>query len=354
MKITFLKAFNGDSIHLCYNDKKGEIINILIDGGPSNNYTFKDKNSGKIIDGDLKIIIEKIKPQKINLLILTHIDDDHIDGFLKWFSNDEEAGDLIEEIWFNSGNSIKKYFKNIKEEIDSIKFKEKTTLTSVKQGTDFEKYVKDKGIWDEKIIKKDDPINWKDLTFKILSPDDEQLEKLLKEWKNKAPESLLETSRKGNYNMTLKEIFDEDKFDEDSDPFNGSSIAFILEKDEFNYLFLGDSHSSVVIQELKKLGFDENNKLKIELVKLSHHGSKKNNPIELFKLIDTNKYIISTNGDQHGHPDKDSIARIVSTNPKAEIYFNYPNLISRIILQEDIKDFPCVTFLSTESLQQNI
>lgn len=67
-------------------------------------------------------------------------------------------------------------------------------------------------------------------------------------------------------------------------------------------------------------------------------------------LIDTSKYIISTNGDLHYHPDKSTIGRIVAANPKAKIYFNYPNLISKLILEEDRTEFPDVEFLETESL----
>ncbi|ESU28724.1 hypothetical protein FLJC2902T_13160 [Flavobacterium limnosediminis JC2902] len=350
MNINILKANNGDSIHISYADDIGKMKNILIDGGTSTTYTFKNKITGKINDGDLKKTIEGIRPNKIDLLILTHIDDDHIDGFLKWFSKDKDAIESINEVWFNSGNSIKKILKNKEAVVDSIKFKEKTTLTSVKQGNDFEQYIKEKGVWDEKIIKKGDELIWDSLSFKILSPGNEKLGKLLKEWKSKSPESLFDTSRKNDYKRTFRELMEEDKFEEDNDPYNGSSIAFILKKEDLNYLFLGDSHPSELIDELGKLGYNGGNKLAVELIKLSHHGSKKNNPVELFKLIDTSKYIISTNGDQHGHPDKATIARILSVNQKAEIYFNYPTLISKIILEEDKKDFPDVKYLGVESL----
>lgn len=352
MKIRFLQAFNGDSIWISFTEDEKH-INILIDGGTSTTYTYKDKKDGKTKPGDLKIIIEtlKTKNQKLDLVILTHIDDDHIDGFLKWFSNDELAIQSIKEVWFNSGRIIKTYLNDVESGIESLKFKEKTTLTSVKQGVDFENYIKDKNVWNEKIIEQGDVINWNNMvSFQILSPSKEKMKKLLKEWKYKAPESL-DTSRKEDYKKTLKKLIEEDIFEEDNDSYNGSSIAFILTKDRTNYLFLGDSHPSEIITELNKLEYNnDDNKLVVELFKVSHHGSQKNTSTELLSLIDTSKYIISTNGDLHYHPDKSTIGRIVAANPKAKIYFNYPNLISKLILEEDRTEFPDVEFLETESL----
>lgn len=350
MRIKFLQAFNGDSIWVSSTDN-GININILIDGGTSTTYTYTDKNK-KLKDGELKLLIESIKEKKeiLDLVILTHIDDDHIDGFLKWFGKDKEAIKHIKEVWFNSGRTIKKYLNDINAEVDYLKFKESTTLTSVKQGVDFENYIRDKGVWDEKVIAQKDVLNWNNISFQVLSPGREKMEKLLKEWNKKKPESLLNTSRKTDYSKTLNQLIEEDRFEEDDDPYNGSSIAIILKHDEKTFLLLGDSHPSEILTELKRLEYDDNNKLSVDMIKLSHHGSKKNNSIEIFKIVDTEKYVISTNGDTHNHPDKVTIARIVATNPKAKIYFNYPNLISKIIMDQDRIDFPEVEYLGTDLL----
>ncbi len=235
-------------------------------------------------------------------------------------------------------------------EIESLKFKEETTLTSVPQGVDFENYIRDKEILDERVIKQGDIIDWNGISFQMLSPGEEKLKKLLKEWKKKAPESLLDTSRKDDYKKTLKKLIEEDVFEEDKDAYNGSSIAFILKNDGKNYLLLGDSHPSEIVVALKNLGYNKDNKLNVELFKLSHHGSQKNTSTGLLNLIETNNYVVSTNGELHNHPDKATIARIVRSNPNAKIYFNYPKLISKLILEEDRADYPTVEFLGTESL----
>lgn len=350
-KIKFLQAFNGDSIWISL-VKKGRPLNILIDGGTSTTYSFKDKKDGKIKIGELQKLIDylRLNDQKLDLVILTHIDDDHIDGFLKWFGKDENAIDSIAEIWFNSGRTIKQYLNDTESEIYPVRFKEQTTLTSVKQGVDFENYILKKGVWDERIIEQGDVINWNGISFKILSPSREKLKKLLKEWGTKAPKSLTNTSRKNDYKKTFKELLKDDFFDEDKDPYNGSSIAFILTNDEKNYLFLGDSHPSEIVVALKNAGYNKENRLCAEILKLSHHGSRKNTSYELLELIDTYNYVVSTNGDLHGHPDKVTFGRIIANNPKARIYFNYPNLITNLILEEDRENYPYIDFLGTELL----
>ena len=88
MKIKFLKALNGDAILISF--KEGEQSrNILIDGGMPATYIQKGRN-GKPIYGELKDTIDAIKEhgEKIDLLILSHVDDDHIGGVLKWFEKD--------------------------------------------------------------------------------------------------------------------------------------------------------------------------------------------------------------------------------------------------------------------------
>jgi len=109
---------------------------------------------------------------------------------------------------------------------------------------------------------------------------------------------------------------------------NGSSIAFILEyKNEKKYLFLADAHIDLIVDSLKELGYDENNPLIVDFVKLSHHGSKENINNEFLSLIQTKQFIILANGSEaHWHPDKETLVRIINYykgNEKISFIFNY-------------------------------
>lgn len=45
-------------------------------------------------------------------LVLTHFDDDHINGILRWVNKDKEASSHIKKVWFNSGKEIAEKFNS--------------------------------------------------------------------------------------------------------------------------------------------------------------------------------------------------------------------------------------------------
>lgn len=340
MKIKFLKAFNGDSILISFAEG-GINRNILIDGGMPATYVQKGKKS-KLEYGELKETIDKIRENKdkIDLLVLTHVDDDHIGGVLKWFEKDKEAYKIIGKVWFNSGRLISEYF-NTKEIRDNLlAIPNEGTLTSIGQGVKFEDYITEKGIWDRRIIISLKYLNYFGCKFKILSPSPDKLKLLLGKWEKEKPESLDTSAEKNDYELTLRQHLEEDKFKEDTAIHNGSSIAFIMTLNNKNFVFLSDAHPTLVADSLKRFGYSKEKPLKAELVKISHHGSKANNSIEMLELIMTNKYVISTNGDRHAHPNKQFLARLASYNCNCEVYFNYSEQIEQIFTENDYADFP--------------
>ena len=64
--------------------------------------------------------------------------------------------------------------------------------------------------------------------------------------------------------------------------------------------------------------------LKIDAFKLSHHGSKGTHSVELMKHFESKRFLISTNGSRHQHPDLEALARTVKHGGDgAELVFNY-------------------------------
>lgn len=342
MKIHFFKAFKGDSILLSFLDSENILRNILIDGGTGSTY-FENKTR---TNGDLYNIIKTIRDnnQKIDLLILTHIDDDHIGGILKWFSKDKSAYELIDKVWFNSGKTIAKYFQseeNKELELSVEDFDD--SFTSVKQGQAFEDYIEENNIWNKKIIIKGNSEEVYGVKIQILSPTNKKLEKLLTEFK-KPKHNYFTSGTESDWNISLSDFITEEssegyKFDEDDSVSNGSSIAFILTFNEKNYVFLGDSHPTDIIESLK-VNYNKENPLIAELLKLSHHSSCRNTNKELLEIIKTDNYIVSSDGKSHNLPNKRTFARIVNVNPNATIHFNYEKLSGFIFADKDRQDFP--------------
>ncbi len=339
MKVKFLQAFNGDSIwiSLIYNEKPH---NILIDGGVGDTY----KNTANV-KGDLFKVIEQIKrdEQFIDLLVLTHFDDDHIGGILRWLNKDKDASKLIKKVWFNSGNEISKKFEIAKNNDLNIEIVEGANdyYTSPNQGIKFEKYLRDNNLWEGKIIDQGLEEIFFGVKFKILSPSIYKLEKLLKLYEMQ--KDYFTEGDEYDFKISLKDFINEEsqpgfKFKEEKRVANGSSIAFIIEHENKSFLFLADAHPSVIIEGLNKFGYNKNNQLNAEFIKLSHHGSSYNTNKELLEIIKTDNYLISSNATKHGLPNKRTIARIIDNNPNAIIRFNY-DIREKIFLDEDWSDF---------------
>ncbi|MFY0256401.1 ComEC/Rec2 family competence protein [Chitinophaga sp. 30R24] len=337
--VKVLQANNGDCILLSFVDPKGILRNVLIDGGTGRTYSYKDKK-GKVIPGQLKRTIDDLKKenQRIDLLILTHIDDDHIGGILKWFEVDN-AHSLIDKVWFNSGSAIAELFEITGQEKFLIPLAEiQSRDTSVKQGNTFESYITKHRIWDRRILKAGDEMVFFGATIKMLSPSVEHLKRLLEKWGKETP-SLLTAPKENDYSKSLSELIQNDNYVEDNAIPNGSSIAFLFSYTGKNLLFLADSFPKTIVDSLKRLNYSEGNPLKVDLVKVSHHGSSGNTSPELLKLISSKKFIISSNTEIHNLPNKQCLARIIHVNNECEIYFNYPEIISKIFADGDFRTY---------------
>ena len=105
MNIKCLPARYGDSflINICDGTKQ---YNILIDCGLKDTYNEFIKK-------------ELVSIKKIDLLVLTHIDDDHINGAIELFQDADIIDNIvIDNIWFNDLYKITegKLKQNIKKE----------------------------------------------------------------------------------------------------------------------------------------------------------------------------------------------------------------------------------------------
>ena len=343
MNIKFLKAINGDCILISFKDDRNKSKNILIDGGLDGTYY----NSSNNTNGELKHEIDSIRSreEKINLLVLTHIDNDHINGLLRWFEIDKNAHKLIEKVWFNSGKLIAEYFNepenpDLKVGLEIFK----NTNTGVTEAIEFEHYLIKNKIWDRKIITQGIALDDSGIKISVLSPSGSQLKKLLKEYKRKTGDDVYTSGRKKDWAESLKSFIEEEnsedfRFIQDRSPKNGSSITLLITYNSKSFLFLADSHPKEIIKYLKKLGYSNKKQLELELLQVSHHGSKANNNIELFQMIKTDNYVISTDSSSHNHPHKRTLARIINTNPNAILHFNYKYVKNNIFSTEDFNDY---------------
>jgi beta-lactamase superfamily II metal-dependent hydrolase len=342
MKIKLLKAGNGDSILFSFNDGNDN-RNILIDGGVSDTYYSQNTN----LYGDLKTELDSItkKGEVIDLLVLTHIDNDHICGLLKWFEIDKIAHEMVRNVWFNSGKLIATYFNEPENKDLSIGLKIfSDSQTGVDEALEFEDYLIKKGIWDKKIIIQGQQIEECGINIQILSPHEVQLKKLQKEYKRVTGDPAYTAGKENDWNINIKDFIEEEskpdfKFNQDTSVKNGSSISFILTLKDKRFLFLADSHPKDIVLQLNKLGYCKCKPLEVEVMKIAHHGSKANTNKELLEIVKTENYFISTDSSGHNHPNKRTLARIINANPNAIFHFNYDHVRNDIFNTQDRQDF---------------
>jgi beta-lactamase superfamily II metal-dependent hydrolase len=311
-----LKAFNGDCILMTYNCTKKKEINILIDGGNASTFDYSLKK-------------ELLKIKTLDLIILTHIDSDHIGGLIRFFKNSLIDKIEVKNIWVN--------FPNIVEMSSSEKI-------SFGQAKTLEKLIIEKMPTTKiknYIHSENDKLNYNGIEITVISPTKEILDNLYEKWPRikeaeKTNEDIKINISKDltvNNTVALSELnkipFNPDK-SVNNDLVNASSISIILECANLKILLLADSRPEIIEKYLTE-NYSEIERLKVDYVKVSHHGSKNNTSQKMLNYIDCDNYIISTNGGaaKHKHPSRETIARIIYNEKrdfsnKRFIYFNYP------------------------------
>ena len=329
--INFLPAKYGDSIWIEYGDE-ASLKRILIDGGTGGTKAHIREQLNSIPDN-----------KHLELIVVTHIDRDHIEGILSLLE-EKELGFSVGDIWFNGwshlpGNNPLEHFGALQGE---------RLTTSI---------IKHQLSWNEAFARKavvvpDDGL-LPEITLeggmKIipLSPTVQNLKILREKWQ----EEVLDANLIPGFGVVLPkddnievygaqvpdvEALNKQAFLEDEAPANGSSIAFLAIYAGKSVLFAGDSFPSVILNSLNRLLAG---KAPLDLVKLSHHASAHNTSPELIEKLDCKRFAISTNGSIYKHPAHVTIARIIKIQGSGtELIFNYKTDYNKAWNLKSLKD----------------
>ncbi|WP_295419779.1 MBL fold metallo-hydrolase [Sulfurovum sp.] len=323
INIECIQAAQGDCIWVEYGKDQDSLHRILIDGGTSDTYKR------------LKKRIKKLKPNErhFDLLVITHIDADHIAGILKLFEKDG-LGITFSDIWFNG-------YKHLG----------KSRIKGVVQGELLSDYLEQPHLnWNKafkgKAVSVDKRKKFKSIKLPggmkltLFSPTQKALSDLKPHWFKEAKKAGLLVDNKLPYKKDLDTCPSRSKrlsrrmlpdidalaktsFEPDSSLTNGSSIAFLAEYAGKKMLFTGDAYATILLDSIQRY-LPECEPLYLDLFKIPHHGSDGNISKKLLERIRCSTYLVSTNGAYHKHPDKIAIARIIKYGGhKPDLYFNY-------------------------------
>ena len=348
--MTMLDSEEGDSFFLEFGfDSK--TYTMLIDTGPVKCWTDKLKPF-------LDFLISKNK--KINVLIITHIDNDHIGGAIEMFQY-EEYSELVEEVWFNGLNQILNIYNDNRECDNQLAYKriifqhqhndflDGIRDISANQAISLSSLLTNRGK-NTKRITYDTPTMIFTDNFRIdfLLPTETHLLSLqnyfLNHLQNVGDVKQISLTTEGEIafehlmrdddivNMDIHQIskstldigqiekWAEAKAAKDQSVTNASSIVICITFYGEHLLFCGDATGQDIIEAIdnKKLPTD------YEIIKLPHHGSNRN-CLSMPGKLNGKTYLISTNSKKNSHPGKETLAKLV-TSPTKEtrhIVFNY-------------------------------
>lgn len=333
-----LKARHGDSLLLHYGDPERPRL-IVIDGGPRGVY----KNSLK---PRLEALRESRTPDgtlPIQLLMVSHIDDDHIQGVLELTREmierqDDEQPQLwkIRKLWHNSfddilGNHSDDLFQAAETRVGAAGFGEHVppdlpvsreaalVLANVPQGRELRQNADKLAIqanqpFENLVLATDEPVDFGGgLTLRVLGPAPAQVKALQEDWdKQLEKKGLAEPAQAADYL--------------DNSVYNLSSIVVLAEAGGRRMLLTGDARGDHVLEYLETAGlFDGDGKVHVDILKLPHHGSHHNVKDDFFERITADHYVASGDGG-YDNPELETFRMVsrVRGNDAFTFHVTYP------------------------------
>jgi hypothetical protein len=329
MRVEMLPALHGDGLLIEYGSPQ-RTRRILIDGGPI--------GAWKALDARIRALPPDEK--LLELIVLTHVDTDHIEAMVRLFAPQRTSWSFdVKDVWFNGWHHLDSWAGSL----------------GGRQGEFFSSLLARRlehdawnGAFGGKAVVVNDDSSLPEvelaggMKLTLLSPTVPKLEKMRDAWRKDIKDfdpgdldaawELLATQKKylpgkGLLGSTpeLDQLLQRQSRP-DKAAANGASIAFLAECADKSCLFLADAHPDVVCESLRRLLSARGEKrLRVDAVKVAHHGSKSNTTDELMAQIESPRFLISTNGAQFRHPDAEAVNRIIARSvfQRPTLYFNY-------------------------------
>jgi glyoxylase-like metal-dependent hydrolase (beta-lactamase superfamily II) len=305
-----LPAGDGDCLILTWGGP-GASRHAVIDGGRTSTYiTLRPR----LLD-----MQQAVEP--LELLVLTHVDADHIEGALKYVE-DPHPPIVPARVWYNSLEALGGMAAKSMAQGD--RYSAAIGRLGWPWNTGF-----DHGLVSVATAPPDFGIPGLKVT--VLGPDGDGVEAMRAKWADwREDHDPVKVARTGRLSRDpMPTLLDVEALARpgktDTELPNGSSISLLVEHNSRRVLFAGDAHPDTLVRSIAPMAKAEGGRLRVDVFKASHHGSRGNVTRELVELLDCRRFAISTDGTRHGHPDPEAIARMLAFAPagRRELLFNY-------------------------------
>jgi hypothetical protein len=333
LRLDVLPARHGDCLWLEYGDP-ARPNRILIDGGPGFAYAALRERVAALEPGQ----------RHIDLLIVTHIDGDHIEGVIKLL-RDTALNLRVDDIWFNGAPQLA-----------ALPLAPTEASYGVLQGEYLGKLIREKGIpWNLPFGGKAAMAGTRvelpgGARAILLSPTLDRLLRLRRGWNAELASAGIEPDASEQSMARLQAIrrlapppsfgaglgppdiaaLASRPFAPDTALANGSSIAILFEYGAQRLLLLGDAFPDVVEAQVDRLIAAQGRRLlHVDAVKLAHHGSRANVSPSLLGKLECGRYVMSSDGTYFRHPDAEALARVICNGaPAVTLMFNYRSALT--------------------------
>jgi len=319
LNLRIVQARYGDCLILGYGTQSAPRY-LLIDGGPKSVY---QRHLRRVLEGIAAV------HGKLDLVILSHIDEDHIDGLL------DLANDLLWErirglpeliafdaLWHNSfsgtlgadiSDRLERIFDRSGLARSSLPHAAKA-CRDIAQGDQLTRLAHSLNVpinpgFDGggilTVEKSSGAIKLGNLSLHIVGPTEANITELREAWQAwlEEQENRVLVLSPADAERAVRSL--------DSSVPNLSSIMVLAEADGRRILLTGDGTSEYLEQGLRQAGLlGPGGTLHVDILKLPHHGSKRNITADFLQRITADRYVISASG-KHGHPHKNTLTWIV-------------------------------------------
>jgi hypothetical protein len=316
LSLEMLPAAQGDALLVVWgtNRKRHQ---MLVDAGPLGTYRAIHDRIADLGTGPA-----------LELLVVTHIDGDHIEGIIRLLQDRHALGLRIGDVWFNGWPQLPGTDRQGPDygEMVGALIQRSALPWNIPYG--------DNAV---AIPEQGPPPSYPldgGARVTLLGPGPPQLRKLKANWTKVladvdiTPGQVDAALKRLARRKDLKGLDMQGRAAKlDNSVSNGSSISMLFEYDNRALLLTGDSHSAPLVAGIHRLLIERGaDRLRVDAFKLPHHGSRANVTDELLALVETPRYLVSTNGDRYRHPDKEAVLRVIGQPQRdshIELFFNY-------------------------------
>ncbi len=337
-RLEVLPARHGDCLLLHFG--AGQLA--VVDGGPAGVYRAALKPRLEALRAARRL--GERQPLDVELMMVSHIDADHITGLLDLTRGLKELQDSrqpvpwrIKRFWHNSFDDVVARGRTAALgqpaaaadafAADAEVFAASATLTpaSVKQGRELAKLLPALKLDGNKPFgslvqyrKAAKPVRIGALTLKVVGPSAENVELLRDDWAERIVPLVASEKKASRQAAIVADYVDES-------PYNLSSLVVLASCEGKTMLLTGDGRGDHTLSELKEAGLVRGGRLDVDLLKLPHHGSSRNVHQEYFDTIRAKHYVISADGN-YANPDVETLEMISRARPddRFTVYLTYP------------------------------